>query len=239
MSTIKSFILGMLIMMVGMGAALASYSVQPLSKADAKAYAKIEKYVIEAESLTGESAELVSAVLLKESRFGQNTVNPYSNVKGAMQYTNRQWRNDVHLHAKRLGLSAKSSVHDKRANILIGAAGLAENRSYLERKTKRAISDGDVYMSWFVGLYGAEKILKGNDNAKISKYVKLTKGNWNMYTVNGKVATVKQFRNKMNQLVNNNKKKVSYLVNQSKMDNFIIKLQVGNTHARTETAMLF
>lgn len=238
MSYIKSFLLGLSLTIIGMTTANASYPSQPLSKADAKAYVKIEKYIAEAESRTGESAELLSAIAFKESNFGNNVTNPYSNVKGVFQYTNRQWRSDVNKHAKRLGLSAKISVHNKRANILVGAAGLADNRNYLQSKTNKHVTDGDVYMSWFVGLYGATSIMNGKENAKISKYIKLTKGNWNLYTVNGKVATVKQFRAKMNQMVMNNKKKVSYLVNQTKLDSLMAKIQ-DESNARNKTAMLF
>jgi len=120
---------------------------------------------------------------------------------------------------------------------LIGAAGLAENRGYLERQTRRAVSDGDVYMSWFVGLYGAEKILKGNPNAKISKYIKITKGNWALFSVNGKIATVSQFRAKMNGIIKSHKTQVSHLVNQTKLDYLVANIQKGND-VHTHIALL-
>lgn len=228
MSNLKSFILGMLIVITSMGMANASYSSKGVTRADATAYAKIDKYILEAERKTGVQAELLSAIAFKESNFGNNVRSKYSSAKGVMQYTNRQWNHDRKVHAKKLGLSAKSDVHNKRANILIGAAGLAENRSYLETRTKRPINDGDLYMSWFVGLYGAERIIKGNPNAKISKYISITKGNYSLLTVNGKIATVSQFRSKMNGMINGHKKQVSRLVNQTKLDYLIANIQSGN-----------
>lgn len=239
MSIMRSFILGMLLVMTGMASAYASYSTAPVTKADAKAYAKIENYVLEAENKTGVDANLIAAILMIESNFGANTHNPYNpHVGGAMQHSRNQWRSDVKKHSQHLGLSAKVSVNNKRASILIGAAGLADNRAYLEQRTRRNVTDGDVYMSWFVGLYGAERIMKGSPNAKISKYVRITKGNWKLYTVNGKIATVQQFRNKMNSLVSNTKNKVDNLVDQTRMDNFVQQFNEGH-NAGVKTAMLY
>ena len=236
-SIVKSFILGALLALSSLTAAHASYSGTGISKADAKAYAKIDQYIVEAEKKSGTNADLLAAVLYIESNFGNNVHNKYSSVKGAMQYSDRQWRNDLQKHARKMGVSAKSSVHNKRANILVGAAGLAENRKYLESKVHRPVSDGDVYMSWFVGLYGAEKILKGNPNAKVSKYVRISRGNGSMFTVNGKVATVAQFREKMNAKIRHNKQQCSQLVNNTKYEQLIDTIQSGN-YEEVSTAML-
>jgi len=237
MSIVKSFILGALLGLCSLTAAHASYSGPGISKADAKAYAKIGQYVLEAEQKSGTSADLLTAVLYIESNFGNNVHNKYSSVKGAMQYSDRQWRNDLKKHASKMGVSAKSSVHNKRANILVGAAGLAENRKYLESKVHRPVSDGDVYMSWFVGLYGAEKILKGKPNAKVSKYVRISRGNGSMFSVNGKVATVAQFRAKMNAKIKHNKQQTADLVNHSKYEQLVKQLQSGE-YEQVSTAML-
>ena len=164
MSTIKTFILGMLITVLAMSTATASVSTKKLTQADAKAYAKIDQYILEAEAKTGVSADLITTIAFMESNFNDRAVNKVSKVKGVLQYSKRQWNNDRKLHAAKLGLSAKSSVHDKRANILIGAAGLANNRKYLQRKLGREVTDGELYMTWRVGLYGAERILKANNN---------------------------------------------------------------------------
>ena len=237
MSIVKSIILGALLGLCSLTTAYASYSGPGISKADAKAYAKIGQYVLEAEQKSGTSADLLTAVLYIESNFGNNVHNKYSSVKGAMQYSDRQWRNDLKKHASKMGVSAKSSVHNKRANILVGAAGLAENRKYLESKVHRPVSDGDVYMSWFVGLYGAEKILKGKPNAKVSKYVRISRGNGNMFSVNGKVATVAQFRAKMNAKIKHNKQQTADLVNHSKYEQLVKQLQSGE-YEQVSTAML-
>ena len=237
MSIIKSIILGSLLVMTGMGTSYASYSTTATT-ADAKAYAKVENYIFEAEEKTGVDANLISAVAMIESQFGKYTNNPYNhNVGGVMQHSRKQWNADVKKHSKKLGLSAKVSVNNKRASILVGAAGLADNRSYLEQHSKKAVTDGDVYISWLVGLYGTEKILNGNPHAKISKYIRVTKGNWALYTVNGKIATVQQFRSKINHMVNTTKGKVDALANNGRMNNLVAKTSEEN-NARNQIAML-
>lgn len=227
MKVFKGFLLGFFILFVTMSNSWAITSTG-LSQKDLVAYNKIEHYILEAEQKTGESADLLSAVAYAESNFGRNKVNSHSSSRGVFQQNNQRWRTDLKKHAHALGLSAKSSVHNKRANVLLGAAGLADNRAYLERKFSQKITDGDVYMSWFVGLYGAERILKGKPNTKISKYVKLSKGNWSLYTQHGKVLTVAQFREKMNSKINRHKKQVTQVVNRSKFNALIAKLQRGN-----------
>lgn len=189
-----------------------------------KGFNNLKSYIFEAERKTGVSAELLTALLSIESTMGTDTKNPHSKVKGVMQHTNRTWRADLKKYHKQLGLSANASVNDPRASILVAAAALADNKVYLERRTGRTISNGDLYMSHFVGLGGAERILKGKSAKPISQYVALSKGNGKRYHVKGKVATVAQFRAKMNGLVKQETRKYTTALNQSRLDNLIVAL---------------
>lgn len=185
---------------------------------------KLKAHILEAERKTGVDATFIAAVLSIESNMGQNTKNPYSKVKGAMQYTNRTWNADRKKYAKQLGLPANVSVHNVRANILIGSAALADNRRYLEKVSGKKATPGDMYMAHFLGLGGAASVMKGKPNAPISRYVKLSKGNGNMFYVKGRVATVAQFRMKMNAKVANHGERYDVALNQHRADQFFVSI---------------
>ena len=205
------------------------------STSDAKAFSKLQQHIFEAERKTGVKAELITAIASIESRMGRNT----NNKLGVMQYTSRTWRSDLRKHRKQLGLSANASARNPRANILVGAAALADNKTYLERKTRKKITPGDVYMSHFLGLYGAESVIKGKPNAPISRYVKLHKGNYRLYRINGKIATVSQFRAKMNSYVKREQQRYQTTLNRKRMDHFMLALQRNaKDHKPLSTASL-
>lgn len=228
----KQFVILMgLILGLSINPALASTSTnQYASKQELTAFNKLQQHIFEAERKTGTDAELLTALLSIESTMGTDTHNPHSKVRGVMQYTQRQWRNDVKRFHKQLGLSANVSATNPRAAILVTAAALADNKAYLERKTNRTITSGDLYMAHFVGLYGAEKILKGKSSASVGRYVTLHKGNGKRYHVKGKVATVAQFRAKMNNLVKGEKSKYSTALNQVRLDNVMAQLARNSYH---------
>ena len=228
----KHFVLLMgLIIGLSINPALASTSTgQYASKQELRAFDKLQQHIFEAERKTGTDAELLTALLSIESTMGIDTRNKHSKVRGVMQYTDRQWRYDVKRFHKQLGLSANASVNNPRAAILVTAAALADNKAYLERRTNRTITSGDLYMAHFVGLYGAEKILKGKSSASVSRYVTLHKGNGKRYHVKGKVATVAQFRAKLNNLVKDEKGKYTTALNQVRLDNVMEQLANNRYH---------
>lgn len=208
--------------------ASASYSTPSKSRAvnpKVGQFLKHKETIIEASQLSGMSVESITAIASHESGIGLNTKNPHSNVKGVMQFTDRTWNSERKQFAKTAGLPANVSVHNPRANILIGSMGMAEDKAYLQKHTKvKQVTDGDVFMSRFVGRYGATKILNGDPNAPISKYVKLAKGNGGMYYVKGRVVTVKEFRQKMDNIMTKEKNIHRKQLNQTKLDMFMVGL---------------
>lgn len=213
--------LGVVFSLMGAPALASTSTAHP---AEIKGFNKLKDYIFEAERKTGTSAELLTALLSVESTMGHNTVNRHSSARGVMQYTSKTWRADLKKYHKQLGLSANASVTNPRAAILVTAAALADNKVYLQRKTGRTISNGDLYMTHFVGLGGAEKILRGESTTRVSKLVTVHKKNGKRYHVKGKVATVAQFRAKMNTLIKNETRKYAVALDQSRMDNLMTAL---------------
>lgn len=209
--------------------AMATVSTGAAHPTEIKGFNKLKGYIFEAEQRTGTSAELLTALLSIESTMGNHTVNPSSSARGVMQYTSKTWRADLKKYHKELGLSANASVTNARAAILVAAAALADNKQYLERVTGRTISSGDLYMSHFVGLGGAVKILKGKSSTQVSRLVAVHSKNGKRYHVKGKVATVAQFRAKMNGLIKNETRKYTVALNQSRLDNLMVALSTDST----------
>ncbi len=188
---------------------------------DRQAFNAVKRHIYEAEKKTGLRSGVITSILSIESNMGRNTYNPKSNVRGAMQYKASTWRSDLNKHHRQLGLSKNASVKDPRASILVASAAILDNKNYLEKKTGKRITDGDLYMSQLVGLYGAEKILKGKSNESIAKYIRITAGNQRLMTNKGKPLTVKQFRAKLNQEVKSHERR--YAVSLNKSETFLAK----------------
>ena len=217
------------------GPSLASVSTGTVAHpTEIKGFNNLKPYIFEAERKTGVSAELLTALLSIETTMGTDTRNPYSNVKGVMQHTNKTWRANIKKFHKQLGLSANASVHNARASILVAAAALADNKVYLQKRTGKSISNGDLYISHLVGLGGAERILKGKSTSSISKYIALRNGNGKHYHVKGKIATVAQFRAKMNGLVKQETRKYITALDQSRLDNLMVAL---NDHDKVTASL--
>lgn len=202
-------------------AAEASRSANKQQMSDRQAFNAVKRHIYEAEKKTGLRSGVITSILSIESNMGRNTNNPRSKVKGAMQYRASTWRSDLNKHHQKLGLSKNASVKDPRASILVASAAILDNKEYLEKKTKKRITDGDLYMSQLVGLYGAEKVLKGKPNESIAKYIRISAGNQRLMTNKGKPLTVQQFRNKLNQEVKHHERR--YVMSLNKSETFLAK----------------
>lgn len=155
---------------------------------------------------SGISVPTLAAIANIESGLGKDNYNSKSGATGVMQYTKRTWKHDVTKHGKALGLASGISPANDKASILVGGMGLADNKAFLSQYSNN-VTDGDLYISHLVGLYGAKAIIKGVPNAPITRYIKLRKGNGKLYYNKGKVATVQQFRTNINNLVNGERRK--------------------------------
>lgn len=218
-----------LIMMTGMGAALASTSA-PTSQ-DIKYFKKQQSHILEASKLTGINPELITAIASKESKMGRLPYNRASGAAGVMHMVPRTFSSARSKFHKQLGLSANVSVTNDRANILLATAALADNKRYLKSITNKPITDGDIYATHFLGLGGAAAVIKGDPNAPISRYVKLYRSNMSMYTQNGRVLTVSQFRKRMNNIVDVESTRYAMALNQYRLDDLMKTLTYRSNDA--------
>lgn len=188
---------------------------------------KQKDHLLQASKLSGIDMTTATAIASLESGLGRNTKNPYSSVKGVMQYKDSTWKEDVKRYGAQAKLGKNLNVKNAKHNIIIGTLALAGTKAYLEEKTGKVITDGDLFMAHMVGTYGAEKLLKGNPNAKISKYIATPQGNMRFYATKGRILTVKEFRAKMDNAVQAEKAKYQLAVNQHHLDDVVKQLQVA------------
>lgn len=126
-----------------------------------------------------------------------------SSATGLFQYIDSTWAAERKMFAKELKISHRAKRTDADANIKIGIKGLERNKEILAAQlgiSPNQIELGDLYIMHLLGDVRAVKVIKGNPNALITKYVKLTKGNRSLYVTNkGKVRSIAQFRTAMKQ----------------------------------------
>lgn len=210
-------------------------TVPDIAAVELKYFDKQKDHLLQASKLSGVEMTTATAIASLESGLGRNTKNPYSYVKGVMQYKQSTWNEDVKRYGKQANLGKRLDVNNPKHNIIIGTLALAGTKAYLEEKTGKVITDGDLFMAHMVGTYGAEKLLKGNPDAKISKYIATPKGNMRFYATKGKILTVKEFRAKMDNAVQLEKAKFQIAVNQHHLDDMFKQFQ---TAARKHTTSI-
>lgn len=151
-----------------------------------------------------------------------------SNATGLFQYIPSTWRVERKMFAKEVNVSHAASATDARANIKIGIKGLERNKELLSASLGIApenLALGDLYIAHLLGADRAIRVIKGNPNALISKYVKITKGNRNLYlTSKGKLKTVSQFRTTMNQKLERERKLYNQELNNLELTKLVEKV---------------
>lgn len=116
--------------------------------------------------------------------------------KGLFQFVDRTWRDQVKRNGKKYGIRIGTPQTNARANALMAAEYMRENREYLERKLGRTVSLSEIYMAHMLGTYGAEKMLKAS-NTKLAKNIVRPGGNSVFFFTKGKARTVGQFKQYM------------------------------------------
>lgn len=176
-------------------------------------------------------ADEAAAIIGVESGWNVKVKNSSgSSATGLFQYIDGTWVTERKMFAKKANLPANVKRTDAKANIAIGVMGLERNKQILSERTgmhKDTIKLGDLYIAHFLGADRAVKVINGNPNALMSKYVKITKANRGLFVSKGKVRTASQFRIAMNQKLERERK----LYKQELMNYQLTKL-IGQVEAR-------
>lgn len=126
----------------------------------------------------------------------ETTMGVSKDRKGLFQFVERTWRDQVRRNGKKYGIRIGTPRTNARANALLAAEYMRENREYLERRIRRKVSISEVYMAHMLGAYGAEKMLKASNN-KLAKNIVRPGGNYPFFYSKGRALTVGQFKRNM------------------------------------------
>ena len=167
---------------------------------------KLSKFRVQKENLyqavKGHDIEMdeAAAIIGVESGWNVSIRNTSgSGAGGLFQYIPSTWNHEKKLFHKQAKISPNASRFKAIPNLRIGVMGLERNKEILKQKTGlKHVRLGDLYLTHLLGVDAAARVINGKQNAKLSRYIKMTKGNLPLYTNSkGRVLTVSQFRAKI------------------------------------------
>ena len=208
-TNILSIMLAMVLVLVGsLSVAHASVGANPndyTKKVMSERFNKVKADLYYASKTTGMDMGDLTAIASIESDLKSSARSRHSSASGMLGHTKGTWAADRKAYHSQVGLSSNASRTNARASLLIGAASLLDSKRYLVERTHLSASQvklGDQYMTHFLGLDTAVRVINSNSNTPMNRLVKISKGNWGLFVKpNGKVRTAREFRTFMNNLV--------------------------------------
>ncbi len=129
-----------------------------------KGWGDMQATVMEAAKLTGTDPKELATIMAIESGFNPNAKAKTSSATGLNQFTSDTWKEMMGKHASKFGIDPNTPPTDPRANAIMGAMFLKQNKNSL-KKTKSDLTLTDSYMAHFLGAGGANQFLKMPDDA--------------------------------------------------------------------------
>ena len=110
---------------------------------------------------------VVAVITAIESQFVADVKNigGYSTATGLCQFTVGTWSVMTKRHGEKYGITPRTKRTDPRANVLMCAEYLNENKAFLESKLARDIQPTELYMANLLGAAGALSIIKARGTA--------------------------------------------------------------------------
>jgi hypothetical protein len=144
----------------------------------------------------GLNPAFVQKVAQVESGLNPNARNPNSSASGLFQFTNSTWREVVNKYGKEYGVTVRDK-NDPQANAQMAALYLRDNANKLARVLGREPSQGEVYATHFLGLGGANKLIKNYGKGQIAAalFPREAKANRSVFYQNGRPITVEELYN--------------------------------------------
>lgn len=97
-----------------------------------------------------------------ESTMGKNLKNHSSGAAGLFGFTNRTWAKQIRSHGHEFGIKPGTPRSNVRANTILAAEYMKENKAILEASLHRPVGINEIYMAHLLGPGGAVKLLKAN-----------------------------------------------------------------------------
>lgn len=147
---------------------------------------------------TGVAVEHLATFAAIESTFRTNVANSNSSAVGLFQFTKRTWRTMLHRYGAQYGLSINASRNDPRANALMGAEYIKENRNILRKRLKREPTLTEIYTAHMLSPRRAVAVAKAPERYNaVTMYPNIAKVNSKyFYHRNGVAVSVGQLKGK-------------------------------------------
>lgn len=135
---------------------------------------------------------LINKIAQVESGGNPNAKAKTSTASGLLQFTNATWKDGVKKYGNELGITLRDKG-DPEAQKVLASKILQNNSQALENVLERPPTDGELYISHFLGLEGAKKLLQSKKNEIAAKlFPAAAKANKEIFYKNGKPITTKQ-----------------------------------------------
>jgi hypothetical protein len=137
----------------------------PLPAQGSKGWDSMKATIVAAAKMAGVDPGMMATFASIESGFNPTAKPPKGSAKGLFQFTNETWQGMLAKYGQKYGIDPNTSPFDPRANALMGAEFLKQNRDYLKRRIGRDPTDTELYAAHFLGAGGAVQMLTAGGNA--------------------------------------------------------------------------
>lgn len=183
--------------------AMASTSTGPV-KVNHAGMQKYGKLVLQVADQTGvDPMELVTFISI-ESKFNPKARNGEgSSAAGMGAFIDSTWRAMLKKHGKKYGLSMTTRKTNPRANLLMTAEYINDNRALLQKRLGRDVDTSEVYLAHLLGPGGAMKLLSAKSTRVAYQAASTSPSKNKRYFLkkNGKPRTVAEFRQFTRQMI--------------------------------------
>lgn len=144
------------------------------------------------ESTTKVDDALIDKIAQVESGGNANAKAKTSTASGVLQFTDNTWREGVKKYGNELGITMRDKANPK-AQKAIAAKMLEDNAQDLQTFLNRDPTESEIYLTHFLGLEGAKKLLRSPPSELAAKaFPAAAKANKNIFFKNGKALTNRQ-----------------------------------------------
>lgn len=145
---------------------------------------------------------LINKIANIESGGNSNAKSSNTTASGLLQFTNRTWKYAVDKYGKDLGITYKDK-NNPQAQKALATLMLKDNAEDLQKILGREPHDTEIYLTHFLGLEGAKKLLNSNPNELAARILpKEAKFNKSVFFENGRPLTVAELYTQLNKKFN-------------------------------------